>query len=136
MKQSDIQVLISSEAYDLYLHLVRFVETHYEMESTLKDVTSKTRPWIIEHKFARSKKTLTGFYFYDQVAGIQIILGKKEQATFLEHRSQFPTLTPLFDQSKTYHDGKWIMIPLDGSVDLFEIEQLLLIKRRPHTKRT
>jgi len=42
-----------------------------------------------------------------------------------------PELVTLYDNAKTYIDGKWLTLPiLDGS-DLQDVKDLLLMKRPP-----
>lgn len=41
-------------------------------------------------------------------------------------------MNELYDKTETYHDGKWLWIPID--FDRSDIQKLLLIKRRPNRK--
>lgn len=41
-------------------------------------------------------------------------------------------MNELYDKTETYHDGKWLWIPIE--FDRSDIQKLLLIKRRPNRK--
>ena len=41
-----------------------------------------------------------------------------------------PAIRRLYARATTYHDGKWLAIPVDNEEILREVERLLLIKRR------
>ncbi len=40
----------------------------------------------------------------------------------------------LYDSTETYHDGKWLWIPIDERLSYNEILDMLKIKRRPNRK--
>ena len=64
-----------------------------------------------------------------------VTLGKDERARFEADRSEYSESDQkVYDDSKTYHDGKWLMFePADTS--LFEdFLRLLAIKRKPNRK--
>lgn len=69
------------------------------------------------------------------VANILITLGKAEREKVESKREDFsPALLTLYDETKTYHDGKWLWIPIDESLSLDDIINLLKVKRRPNRK--
>ena len=64
-----------------------------------------------------------------------IIFGKDERLKFEKDRENYSQEAQrIYDESRTYHDGKWMMFePMDTS--LFEdFLRLLRIKRRPNRK--
>jgi len=42
-----------------------------------------------------------------------------------------PQIRELYENSKTYHDGKWLVINLDSDALLPDVKHLLEIKRKP-----
>lgn len=70
------------------------------------------------------------------VAGILITLGKAEREKVeLKREDLSPLLLTLYDETKTYHDGKWLWIPIDEVLSMDDIINLLKIKRRPNRKK-
>ena len=64
-----------------------------------------------------------------------VILGKDERVKFESVRNEYSeSVQKVYDDSKTYHDGKWLMFePVDKSL-FGDFMQLLAIKRRPNRK--
>ncbi len=62
-----------------------------------------------------------------------IIFGKDERTKFEEIRESFSAkVQKIYDESKTYHDGEWIMFyPNDESL-FSDFMRLLAIKRKPN----
>ena len=91
--------------------------------------------WIYEYKYRRGGKTLCTFYAKQGIANILITLGKAEREKVELKREDFsPLLLTLYDETKTYHDGKWLWIPIDEVLSMDDIINLLKIKRRPNRK--
>ena len=36
-----------------------------------------------------------------------------------------------YDEATTYHDGKWLLLTVDGDKMVDDVERLLAVKRRP-----
>ena len=64
-----------------------------------------------------------------------IIFGKDERAKVEAVREKLSKeVQVVYDEAKTYHDGKWVMFePVDTSM-FDDFLQLLAIKRRPNRK--
>ena len=64
-----------------------------------------------------------------------VILGKDERLKFENDKDRYaPEVQNIYDETPTYHDGKWLMFePVDTA--LFEdFTRLLAIKRKPNRK--
>ncbi len=42
-----------------------------------------------------------------------------------------PAVRTLYERAKTYHDGKWVLIPVGQNQTLADIRKLLAVKRHP-----
>ena len=64
-----------------------------------------------------------------------IIFGKDERAKFEAERNDYSQqVQQIYDESKTYRDGKWVMFePTDTSM-FQDFIKLLSIKRKPNKK--
>lgn len=128
----ELENLLGKELYDLWNSLCRFVEQKYEMEQLWN---SGGKAWTYEYKYRRGGKTLCALYAKERTLGFMIILGKDERAKFESQRELFSQETQsAYDESTTFHDGKWIMFDVKDMNLFNDFEQLLLIKRKPNRK--
>jgi len=109
---------------------IRFMRGKYKLDEV---------PWthggIDSLKFRQGKKTILSIYIYEDRYDFQIIFGKAEREKFELIRNQFPEyIQDIYDQSKTYHDGKWMMIPVVNVKTLEAVKELILIKKAPNRK--
>ena len=130
--QSTLEELIGSNNLDIWNKLVAVIEGLYEMDRTWNKGFGD---WIYEYKYRRGGKTLCTFYAKQNVANILITLGKAEREKVEINRDDFsPSLLTLYNETKTYHDGKWLWIPIDEVLSMDDIINLLKIKKRPNRK--
>ena len=93
------------------------------------------REWTYEYKYRRGGKTLCTLYAKENTIGVMIIFGKYEREKFEEYRTNYSLETQeIYDESKTYHDGKWMMFRLTDTSLFPDMEKLLLIKRKSNKK--
>ena len=130
--QRTLEELIGSSNLDIWNKLVAVIESLYEMDRTWNKGFGD---WIYEYKYRRGGKTLCTFYAKQDVACILITLGKAEREKVEINRDDFsPSLLALYNETKTYHDGKWLWIQIDESLSFDDVIKLLKIKRRPNRK--
>ena len=130
--QSILEELIGSNNLDIWNKLVAGIDSLYEMDRTWNKGFGD---WIYEYKYRRGGKTLCTFYAKQGIANILITLGKAEREKVELKREDFsPLLLTLYDETKTYHDGKWLWIPIDEVLSMDDIINLLKIKKRPNRK--
>ena len=88
-----------------------------------------------ELKFRRGGKTILTIYIREKHFDFLVIFGKAEREKFEAQRGEFPQkIQEIYDNSKTYHDGKWMMIPVRDLQTLEAVKQLILIKKKPNRK--
>ena len=86
-------------------------------------------------RFRQSGKTLVTFVLYPDHIGVQIVLGKVEQAKFEAIRHEFPEhIQALYDSEPALHDGKWLMLPVKDNQDWESAQKLILLKKKPNRK--
>ena len=91
--------------------------------------------WAVEYKYRRGGKSLCTFYAKEGAAAILITYGKAERDKFEDMKEEVSErIRDIYDATETLHDGKWIWIPLDGSLKFGDITAMLKIKRRPNRK--
>lgn len=86
-------------------------------------------------KFRQGKKTVVSINLHEDHYEFQIILGKAEREKFEAQRELFPiAIQKLYDESHTYHDGKWLLIPVRDPEMLETVKRLILLKKNPNRK--
>lgn len=87
------------------------------------------RGWGLRFKKTKAFCTLLPGY---QSLCVQVVLGRTEREKFEERRYMWrPELVKLYDESRTYIDGKWLIIKISSADDLEELIQLISMKRQP-----
>ncbi|MCX4356495.1 MAG: DUF3788 domain-containing protein [Oscillospiraceae bacterium] len=124
--------LVGKSLYEIWDKLCALVDEKYDMDRLWN---KGGKAWTYEYKYRRGGKTLCALYARENCVGFMIILGKDERLKFEENREDYSKeVQRIYDEAKTYHDGKWLMFePTDAS--LFEdFIGLLRIKRKPNRK--
>ena len=128
----DMTALIGQSLYDVWQKLCATIDEKYDMDRIWN---SGGKAWTYEYKYRRGGKTLCALYARENCVGFMVILGKDEQTKFEAGRSEYSeSVQKVYDDSKTYHDGKWLMFePVDTSL-FSDFMRLLAIKRSPNRK--
>lgn len=128
----ELTALIGPSLYELWQELCAMIDEKYDMERLWN---SGGKAWAYEYKYRRGGKTLCGLYVKENGIGFMVIFGKDERAKFEASRDNYSKgVQKIYDEAKTYHDGKWVMFePVDASM-FNDFIQLLGIKRRPNRK--
>lgn len=89
----------------------------------------KKRGWVLRYKKTKAFCTLLPGY---KSLSVQVVLGRAEREKFEERRYSWrPQLVKLYDTAHTYHDGKWLSIPISSVDDREELMALVSMKRPP-----
>ncbi len=127
--EAEIATLLGEKAYTAWQKICYFVDENYDMQ-TLWSTAGKAGLW--EYKFRKSSKTLCALYGRENNFGFMVIYGKAEREKFEAQIAQFSDkIQNLYHEAKTYHDGKWIMVDVYDDVGLTDLEQMLIIKKKP-----
>lgn len=125
-----LEALTGKELYDLWTSLRQLIEQKYNMEQMWNHGGKK---WTYEYKYRRGGKTLCALYAKEQTIGFMVILGKDERTKFESMREMFSNVAQkIYDETTTFHDGKWLMFELKDTSLFNDIERLLSIKRKPN----
>lgn len=125
-----LEALTGKELYDLWTSLRQLIEQKYNMEQMWNHGEKK---WTYEYKYRRGGKTLCALYAKEQTIGFMVILGKDERTKFESMREMFSNAAQkIYDETTTFHDGKWLMFELKDTSLFNDIERLLSIKRKPN----
>lgn len=124
--------LVGKSLYDIWNKLCALVNEKYDMDCLWN---KGGKSWTYEYKYRRGGKTLCALYAKENCIGFLIIFGKNERLKFEKDRENYSKeVQTIYDDSKTYHDGKWMMFePIDTSL-FDDFIKLLRIKRKPNRK--
>ena len=128
----EMTTLVGQDLYDVWQKLCTAIDEKYDMECLWN---KGGKAWTYEYKYRRGGKTLCGLYAREHCVGFMIIFGKDERAKVEAVREKLSKeVQVVYDEAKTYHDGKWVMFePVDTSM-FVDFLQLLAIKRKPNRK--
>lgn len=124
--------LVGKSLYEIWTQLCALIDEKYDMELLWG---SGGKAWTYEYKYRRGGKTLCALYARENCIGFMIILGKDERLKFVNDREHYSEkVQRIYDETQTYHDGKWLMFePADTSL-FDDFIRLLGIKRKPNRK--
>lgn len=128
----DMTALIGQSLYDVWQKLCTAIDEKYDMDRIWN---SGGKAWTYEYKYRRGGKTLCALYARENCVGFLVILGKDERVKFEAVRSEYSeSVQKVYDDSKTYHDGKWLMFEPVDTFLFGDFMRLLAVKRRPNRK--
>ncbi len=124
--------LVGESLFEIWNCLCALIDAAYDMECLWN---KGGKAWTYEYKYWRGGKTLCALYARENCVGFMIIFGKEERLKFEKERESYAKeIQRVYEEAKTYHDGKWMMFePTDTSL-LDDFMRLLRIKRRPNKK--
>lgn len=124
--------LVGESRYNVWNQLNALIEEKYDMECTWN---KGGKAWNYEYKYRRGGKTLCALYARENCVGFMVILGKDERLRFETDKDNYSKeVQKIYDETQTYHDGKWLMFePKDTSL-FDDFIRLLRIKRKPNRK--
>ncbi|MDE6245020.1 MAG: DUF3788 domain-containing protein [Treponemataceae bacterium] len=128
----EMTALLGKSLYEVWNNLCALIDGHYDMER-LWDKGGKA--WKYEYKYRRGGKTLCALYARENCVGFMVVLGKDERLKFEADKENYSKVVQeIYDNTHTYHDGKWVMFePTDTSL-FGDFIRLLSIKRKPNKK--
>jgi len=114
--------------------LVGYIRFFYVMDE-LWDEGNPTHKHYNNLRFRRGGKTLITLCIREGYFIACIVLGKDEREKFDEQREIFgEVVCKVYDETDTYHDGKWLGFDVCDESLIDDIVRLLPIKRRPNRK--
>lgn len=124
--------LTGAQLYEVWSKLCALIDESYDMERVWN---TGGKVWTYEYKYRRGGKTLCALYARENCIGFMVILGKGERAKFEADRECYSEeVQRIYDEARTYHDGKWVMFEPEDTSLFVDFMRLLSIKRKPNRK--
>ena len=128
----EMTALVGESLYHVWNQLNALIEKNYDMDRTWNP---GGKAWTYEYKYRRGGKTLCALYARENRVGFMVILGRNERLKFEADRDHYAKETQrVYDESLTYHDGKWLMFQPTDTQLFPDFIRLLQIKKKPNRK--
>lgn len=116
--------------YRRWEKLVRYIDTAYPGVFTPEWLSGgKKHGWYLRYKRSKSFCSLVPERGAFRVL---IVFGREERERAEKILTGVtPAVRAIYDGATTYHDGKWVFIPVGQDRLLGDIQKLLSVKRRP-----
>jgi hypothetical protein len=125
--EAEMMRFLGKQGSNMWKTLTKYLCENYEFEPVRE--TDELESTI---RYRRSGKTLITFYPKKDELTVLIIFGKKEVEKFVNSKDEFSQeIVELFENTKQYHDGRWLHIKVPPFTNFEDIKNLLHIKRRP-----
>lgn len=124
--------LIGKSLYEIWNELCALIDEKYDMDRLWN---KGGKAWTYEYKYRRGGRTLCALYARENCVGFLVILGKEERLKFEKDRENYSEeVQRIYDETQTYHDGKWMMFEPADTTLFDDFIRLLRIKRKPNRK--
>jgi len=109
--------------------IITFLDKNYDFQ---REIYFGGKNFGVMVRYRKNGKTLIQIFPEKDGFEIVLIYGKKERETFESRKKEFPKyLTKIYDNTKEYHDGKWILIRIEDSKYNNELIEMIKIKKKP-----
>ena len=129
--QEDVQLALGP-SYLYWKRLTLFIESNYQITGVWSSWGPANSGWGL--RFRRKGKALIALYPQKGQFMAQVILGKKQAERALDLKLGKQVRKTLIEAPQL-HDGRWLSIPVINQTNLEDVEQLLLIKMPPITRK-
>jgi hypothetical protein len=121
---------IGPEAFEHWTELRSWIETSYPGVFVPDWLYGgRKRGWSLRYKKTKAFCTLLPAYI---LLSVLVVLGGAEREKFEERRYAWsPQLVKLYDDARTYPDGKWLTVAISSLDDLHDVMELVSMKRPP-----
>ena len=128
----EMTALVGQSLYEVWNKLCALIDENYDIEHLWNQ---GGKAWKYEYKYRKGGKTLCALYARENCIGFMIVLGKDERLKFETDKETYTKeVQEIYDNTHTYHDGKWIMFKPTDTFLFNDFIRLLRIKRKPNKK--
>ena len=129
----EIRTFMGKHGEALYNKIESFIDENYR--SYNKEIVFGGKKFGVMVRWRNSGKTLCSIFPEKDGFSAVLVYGKKERETFCSNRESFSSyINEIYDNTKEYHDGRWMLIRIDDSSHLDELSGMIKIKKKPDKK--
>ncbi len=127
---SQVEAWVGKNAYKFWKRITQLIEKNYPNMFTPEWLYGGMKHgWSLRYKKGRSFCT---FIPEENRLALLIVFGAEERAKVEGIRQALSERTQRdYDRATTYHDGKWLLLAVDGNEIVNDVEKLLSVKRKP-----
>jgi hypothetical protein len=128
--ESKVRDWMGREAFEHWAKLRSWIDTSYPAVFAPDWLYGgKNRGWSLRYTKTKAFCSLVPAY---GLFSVLVVLGGPEREKFEERRHSWtPHLVKLYDETQTYHDGKWLTVAISSANQRHEVTELLSMKRPP-----
>ncbi|MDL2409706.1 DUF3788 domain-containing protein [Rhizobium calliandrae] len=125
-----VRAWIGPEAFEHWAELQSWIEASYPGVFAPEWLYGgQKRGWSLRYKKTRAFCTFLPEY---RRFSVVVVFGTAERENFEARRYSWRSqLVKLYDETRTYHDGKFLTAPIASADDRHEVMELLTMKRPP-----
>ncbi|EKS4345357.1 DUF3788 domain-containing protein [Clostridium sporogenes] len=128
----EMRCFIGNSAVKNFDKIVTFIEENYDFN---KEIHYGGKNYGVLIRFRRSGKTLLSLFPEKNGFSCVLVYGKKEIEQFESRRDEFSDyMKRIFNDTKHYHDGKWLLIRIQDDKYINELIEMIKIKKKPKKK--
>jgi hypothetical protein len=130
---SAVRAWIGANAFEHWSELRNWIDKFYPAVFAPDWIYGgKNRGWSLRYKKTKAFCTLVPEF---RRLSVVVVMGGAERQKFEERRDVWrPQLVKLYDEAKTYIDGKWLTLAITSAEDLHDVMELLAMKRPPKSR--
>ena len=126
---SFLEFIGSRKVQNTWKDLLTFIDKSYNLDKKIL-FGGKKYGWAVQYK--KSKKTIVTIFPERESLTVLLIFGKSELEKISDKEGEFSkALIDKIDNTKQYHDGKWVWIKYQNGFVIDDIKELIKIKRKP-----
>lgn len=131
---SQVRAWVGKKAYKFWERVTQLIEKNYPNVFTPEWLLGgKKHGWSLRYKKGKSFCTLLP---ERNRFAILIVFGVRERAEVETIRDELSRQTQKgYDDAKTYHDGKWLVLTVDADRVVDDVERLLQVKRKSRNRK-
>jgi len=126
---TEIKEHVGEKGLSAFNKLIEFIENNYDFE---REIYFGGKNYGVMVRYRRKGKTLV--QIFPEINGFEIVLiyGKKERESFENQKEKFSDyINSIYDNTKQYHDGKWMLIRIENTKYIKELFEMIKIKKSP-----
>ena len=127
--ESMLKFIGNRQMKNAWLNLLAFIDNSYDLDKKIL-FGGKKYGWAVQYK--RSKRTIVTLFPERESFTVLLVFGKLELKKIYTNKGLFSeTVIDKIDNTKQYHDGKWVWFRCENEKLINDIIELIKIKRNP-----
>lgn len=124
-----LMYLLGTQKFQLWQQIQDFADLSY---SPAHAWHTGGKAGLFELKFQTAGKTIFSLFAKEKSLSLMLIFGLQERTAYEKQKDAFSSyIQSVYDSSKTFHDGKWMMFDEIDTKNFEDIQKLIFIKKKP-----